>query len=294
MSCAVRSQPVTRWPTMAGPAVTYTSVLDLTNALRAEIHNSTHHDPQHICAIQLTLGPSALVPLERPKRGPYSKGGAQDLPAEFRTEELAPTTAEEQEHGTRSVGTAPFATVEAICGIKHADHRMIVQRAASRGIKDAIEAVDGHRYILNNFWPAGRLKGEDIDHRSSYICLDSMQNKDRSVNGGSKVMKRVMTQGRFEARKPTYDCKGNVSIKVNSQSRTMVVVYKHIPLHLTVAERKGKPLSSVLMPSDMELTEQGFTGALRAELQSWSASSEPPADSIPATREAHAPPSDMR
>ena len=129
----------------------------------------------------------------------------------------------------------PQAPVQAIISIPDPQIRQIVQRAASRGIVAAVEAMDGFKYSFNNAWSA---KDED-GQRFSYICQDSMQNKDRHANGFTRTQKHLKGDGERGVRKPTFDCKGNVSVKCSLNRRCIDVYYRHYAIHPTIAERRA-------------------------------------------------------
>lgn len=244
---------------------------ELKNALQAAIASPANPGSQEGCSVQFTLAASVLVPLEQPKIGSYAPGGAQDLPLEFKTRHKGCNSPGEGERDGTSVKQAPLATVEAICSVEDAEKRSIVQRAASRGIKEVIAATDGYRYSINNCWTAGQQRDELPEQRFSYICLDSIQNKDRSLNGAQRTLKHQRSRQRVKGRKPTYDCKGNICIKINSKAGNIEIVYKHIALHNPLP-RKNRSTSKALPPSSVRPDQQAFAGPLRPKLASFGSS----------------------
>ncbi|KAK3718203.1 hypothetical protein LTR37_005318 [Vermiconidia calcicola] len=223
------------------------SLEELTHALREDMDAGTLSSVPECTTSNLSLNLSALVPLLRPTIGPYSDGGEHDLPPEFKTSWTNPDDADE--YLNLGLNKAhPLATIQSIASCNH-DHqlRQTVQRAASRGIVAAVEALDGFKYSFNNGWSA---KDED-GLRFSYICQDSMQNKDRHANGFPRTQKHLKGNDRAAgvygpnsdraARKPTYDCKGSVSVKCSFNRQSIDVYYRHYAIHPTVEERRTLP-----------------------------------------------------
>ncbi|SMR50202.1 unnamed protein product [Zymoseptoria tritici ST99CH_3D1] len=210
----------------------FDSLVDLSNALRNECADAALSDAPACTTSELSLSGNAIVPLIRPGVGPYSDGGEQDLPAEFKTSYTVPNT--DGSPASNDIAY-PQAPISAIVNVASPKERAIVQRAASRGIIQALEAIDGFRYSFNNAWAAKDEEGS----RFSYICQDSMQNKDRHANGYQRTAKHLKG-GEFSRgpRKPTYDCKGSVSVKFSTARQRVDVYYRHYAIHSTVAERK--------------------------------------------------------
>ncbi|KAM3416528.1 hypothetical protein BST61_g8118 [Cercospora zeina] len=219
-----------RHPQVHGP---YASLDDLTNALRHEFDAARAESGSVSTALELSLSLSldATIPLVRPSIGPYANGGDHDLPDEFKQRLCETEGASDEKH--------PRAPCSAIINVIDATAKKIVQRAASRGIMAAIEALDGFRYSFNNAWNAQNEEGA----RFSFICQDSMQNKDRHANGYTRVLKHLKDPSGHERgpRKPTYDCKGSVSVKFSSSKQSCEVFYRHNAIHDTVAARKAAP-----------------------------------------------------
>jgi len=165
----------------------------------------------------------------------------------------------------------PKATIASILATNIGDERQIVQRAASRALVQAIEATDGFKYSFNNAWSARDEEGL----RFSYICQDSMQNKDRHANGFHKTTKHLKGEGERGPRKPTYDCKGSVSVKFSHARKCVEIYYRHYAIHSTVADRKAarytaKPrkvseLSTGATPYPIQQRQVSLIGALQGE-----------------------------
>ncbi|EME45030.1 hypothetical protein DOTSEDRAFT_52423 [Dothistroma septosporum NZE10] len=207
----------------------YASLIALTNALKAEIAAAKRSSIPECTTCELSLKLTATLPLVRPGIGLYAKGQQNDLPQDFKD---LPTISD----GADATKLHPGATCEAIVNLADAHGRAIVQRAASRGVIQAVEAADGYRYSFNNAWTAKDEEGS----RFSFICQDSMQNKDRHANGFTRTMKhrKGETNDVRGPRKPTYDCKGSVSVKFSSGKQRVDVYYRHYAIHQTVAGRK--------------------------------------------------------
>ena len=207
---------------------------ELTTALQAEIEAAPYHVVPGCTSCELHLEGTAVIQLHRPRIGIYAEGGTHDIPAEFKTRWTDPK--DDLQHVIKGgkQKSQPSATVQEIMSIVDPNAGAIVQRAASRGIEAAIEMTDGYRYSINNAWNAG-----EAAYRFSYICQDSMQNKDRHANGA--VGQQNIAEQKKRTRKPTYDCKGSVTVKFNEETGRVEVCYKHLAIHPTVAERKAMP-----------------------------------------------------
>lgn len=231
------AQPLHQW-----------SVDALTTALQQGLEQA-HADESEIpecSAFAFVLDGTALVKLIRPSTGPYAAGGPQDLPDEFKlvSDSNAGDAGDDYEDGEEKRYSE--VSVETVLGVEDDKMRSIVQRAASRGLITAVEKIDGFRYTFNNAWAAKDEEGQ----RFSYICQDSMQNKDRHANGFLRAAQNAKAmspdnEGNRGARKPTYDCKGAVSVKFSRTRGLAEVFYRHFAIHKTVAERKpGRPRKS--------------------------------------------------
>ncbi|KAK0940989.1 hypothetical protein LTR29_007406 [Friedmanniomyces endolithicus] len=212
----------------------YASLQDLTDALKREVTDCTQSELPELTTCELSISEEAELPLLRPGIGPYSDNGEHDLSPEYKT-----VWTDGTEGFPGVTGVLPKATITSILGAPEGQPRQIVQRAASRAIVQALEATDGFKYSFNNAWAAKDEGGL----RFSYICQDSMQNKDRHANGFTKTQKHLKTPGKGERgpRKPTYDCKGSVSVKFSYARRRVDVYYRHYAIHSAVADRKAVP-----------------------------------------------------
>lgn len=239
------------------------SLDELTNAIRAEIEAGAQSSVPECTTSELSLALSARVPLHRPNIGPYAEGGEHDLPAEFKTSWI--------NGGKDGTKQYPQATVHAIISLEDHHARQTVQRAASRGILAAVEAADGFKYSFNNAWAAK----DDDGMRFSYICQDSTQNKDRHANGFTRTLKHLKGEGERGPRKPTFDCRGSVSVKCSLQRECVDIYYRHYAIHPKVKERKPVRKSSSMLLQDYNppgssqppIQSNEETGGLFAKLQ---------------------------
>lgn len=201
--------------------------------------------PQY-CSCSLTLSLTAVLPLKSPAEGPYADGG----PNYLRFDEEGGNNAggendnvddngDDDENARESRAQTARRSVYDLCNIVDVKERQIWQRAAARGVVVAIQDLDGFKYSFNNNWTSK----DDDGFRYSYTCLDSLENKDRHANGfrRTNAAKRRPGAGTRGVRKPTYDCKGQIAVKFSGVRQSVEVVYKHNPIHKTVAERKPPP-----------------------------------------------------
>ncbi|KXT10796.1 hypothetical protein AC579_2969, partial [Pseudocercospora musae] len=218
-------------PIASGP---FDSLDALSEALRSVLNSAADSAVLQCSCVELRLSLNAVIPLVRPSIGPYAEGGNHDLPQEFKSGFFDTSTSEP---GTEEAPQHPRAPLSAIINIVDPRGSQIVQRAASRGIQQVVEAVDGFRYSFNNAWAAKDGEGS----RFSYICQDSMQNKDRHANGYTRALKHLKDRNGAERgpRKPTYDCKGSISVKFSTTRQSCDVYYRHLAIHETVAARKS-------------------------------------------------------
>lgn len=237
----------------------FDTLQELVEALRKEIQSAKDSELPQLTTCELSLREGATLPLMRPTIGPYSEGGEHDLPAEFKTRWT------DESDAFPGVGAVlPKATITDILGAPEGQPRQIVQRAASRAIVQGLEASDGFKYSFNNAWAAKDEEGA----RFSYICQDSMQNKDRHANGFTKTVKHLKGEGERGPRKPTYDCKGSVSVKFSGVRRIVNVYYRHYAIHKSVAERRpvGRPPKSKTMTMySPDVNGQAYASAAQAE-----------------------------
>lgn len=211
----------------------FDSLDDLKTALRQHIDNATNQAiPQYVsCAMTLAL--TATLPLKSPLEGPYAQGGPNFLPLDVLAG--APNDGDDNAAADRS----PLKSIYELVNITDLKERQIWQRAAAKGIVTAVQNLDGYKYCFNNNWTSK----DDDGYRYSYTCLDSLENKDRHANGfrATNAAKRRPGANTRGVRKPTYDCKGQIAVKFSGVRQSVEVVYKHHPIHKTVAERKPPP-----------------------------------------------------
>ncbi|KAF2768184.1 hypothetical protein EJ03DRAFT_328549 [Teratosphaeria nubilosa] len=244
----------------------FDSLEELTAALKTEIKACTASELPELTTCELRVRDEATVPLMRPAIGPYADGGEHDLTPEFKQ-----TWMDGSENYPGITKILPKAKIADILNTPVGQPRQIVQRAASRAFVQAIEATDGFKYSFNNAWAAKDEEGL----RFSYICQDSMQNKDRHANGFHKTTKHLKGEGERGPRKPTYDCKGSISVKFSQARRCVEVYYRHYAIHSSVAERRAakymtprvkKPPRTVPAPQSAPARPQvGLLQALQSE-----------------------------
>ena len=252
---------------------------ELAYAIRADIEASEQSSVPECTTSEQSLALSAWLPLHRPNVGPYADGGAHDLPREFKTGWIA--SSKVAKNGSK---LHPQASVQAIISAADPHARQTVQRAASRGIVAAIEATDGFKYAFNNAWAS---KDED-GMRFSYICQDSTQNKDRHANGFTRTLKHLKQGYERGPRKPTFDCKGSISVKCSMQRQCLDVYYRHYAIHPKVAERDESARPTVVQThrevrryerpesSKVQVPEVMDTGGLAGKLQKEDSAFRPP------------------
>lgn len=260
----------------------YGSLPELTDALRSEIEACTQSEVPELTTCELSIRDDATLPLLRPAIGPYSNGGEHDLPDEFKT-----VWTDGSEGYPGLADALPKAHVTSILGAGDGQPRQVVQRVASRAIVQCIEAVDGFKYSFNNAWAAK----DDGGLRFSYICQDSMQNKDRHANGFTKTQKHLKGEGERGPRKPTYDCKGSISVKFSAVRNSVDIYYRHYAIHASVAERRPPPrpaprakherVSSGRKAGKVQLRQEEDTGGLLGTLQAERTAYDGPATTQP-------------
>lgn len=215
----------------------FESLADLKTTLKQYIDNACA-DPQspQYCSVCLTLSSAGALPLPD---GPYVRLGPNYLPSEKSTSNTPNGSPGENGERGGETGQGNTKTVSELCNLQDGDERHISQRAAARGVASSIQEIDGFKYSFNNNW-CGK---DDNGFRFSYTCLDSLENKDRHANGfrATNAARRRPGAGSRGSRKPTYDCRGQIAVKFFGAKQIMQVVYKHVPIHKTVAERRPPP-----------------------------------------------------
>lgn len=211
----------------------FDSLDDLKTALRLYMDNATADAAPGYVSCAMTLSSHAILPLKSPLEGPYAQGGPN-----FLTFDVLGSTSGSNDN-VPAPEMYPTRTVQDLVDIVDLKERQIWQRAAAKGVVNAIQDLDGFKYCFNNNWTSK----DDNGYRYSYTCLDSLENKDRHANGfrATNAAKRRPGANTRGVRKPTYDCKGQIAVKFSGVRQSVEVVYKHHPIHKTVAERRPPP-----------------------------------------------------
>lgn len=185
------------------------------NALRQALSDARQDEYTERIAQSMTFSSSALLPID------HNNQLGQSSP---------PHDDQEQNNAFRSVYE--------LCDYEDQKERHKWQRGAARGLIAAVREVDGFKYSVNNIWSSKDDKG----FRFSYTCLDSLENKDRHANSLRKsAVQQLDTPPHTRARKETYDCGGQVSVKFSGARHIVEVIYKHTAVHTTVADRAPVP-----------------------------------------------------
>jgi len=188
---------------------------DFKNALQQTLSNARQGDFTERISQAMTFSSSALLPIDH-------------------NNQLTQPSPPRDDHDK----TNTFKSVYELCDYEDQKERQKWQRGAARGLMAAVREVDGFKYSVNNIWASKDDKG----YRFSYTCLDSLENKDRHANSLRRAaMQRVETPPHMRARKETYDCGGQVSVKFSGSRHIVEVIYKHTAVHTTVAERAPAP-----------------------------------------------------
>lgn len=289
--------------------------------LQADMDAAVVNGENELCKSELSLGPTAFIPLMRPNIGPYADGGNQDLPVEFKanfpsdtatdnqpgqgeaqpqsqdspeqddeasqgpsqtqqdedpSEPAQPASASQSQETPPQPPPAPppddplkrcpNATVSSILSVSDPEIRAIVQRAASRGLVQRIMNLDGFKYMFNNFWTS-RVDNDGL--RFSYICRDSLQNKDRHahVPARASTVPPVHRQ-MFRKTKESWDCKGSISVKFSQAVDAIVVQYRHAAVHPTHAARKRPPRKPAQKSGRGVGRPRGSTGGMKRKRDS--------------------------
>ncbi|KAL1305934.1 hypothetical protein AAFC00_004076 [Neodothiora populina] len=219
----------------------FDSLDDLKTALRQYMDKAaaTHNAAPEYISCAMTLSSHAILPLRSPLEGPYAQGGPNFLPFNALSSGRNSNNNNHDFEDPTNSDLFPTKTIQDLVDIQDLKERQIWQRAAAKGVVNAIQNLDGFKYCFNNNWTSK----DDNGYRYSYTCLDSLENKDRHANGfrATNAAKRRPGANTRGVRKPTYDCKGQVAVKFSGVRRTVEVVYKHHPIHKTVAERRPPP-----------------------------------------------------
>ncbi|KAF2648024.1 hypothetical protein K491DRAFT_699236 [Lophiostoma macrostomum CBS 122681] len=154
--------------------------------------------------------------------------------------------------GVISADVPQSLTVEyALCRDIEGKDRLKTQRAVARSLIDVIQGIDGFQYTERQ---AFNKEGTD-GTRFKYICMDSLQNRDRKANRKKVKEGEEETEAAEKAAKtkpslPTFDCGGAIHIKFSTKRDAVNVVYKHNPIHRDVESRpmNGRNGNSSLLP----------------------------------------------
>ncbi|KAJ4356420.1 glycoside hydrolase 3 [Didymosphaeria variabile] len=140
-------------------------------------------------------------------------------------------------------------TVEhALCHGIEGKERLKLQRAIARCFIESIQIIDGFKYTERQAWNKDGADGV----RFKYVCLDSLQNRDRKSNGKKKNNNpedadsgnnQEMTNG---SRLPMYDCGGAVHVRFSTKREAVNVMYVHNPIHRDVESRPANHDSAKL------------------------------------------------
>ncbi|KAF1357673.1 hypothetical protein EJ07DRAFT_127733 [Lizonia empirigonia] len=152
----------------------------------------------------------------------------------------------------------------ALCRDNDSKDRLKIQRAISKSIVAAIEEAEGFKYSERRAYNP-KTGGDGASF--SYVCQDSLENKDRKAN---KRKKEETPEDNTESTKlnhhliPTYDCGGAIHIKFSIKREAINVVYKHNPIHRDVESRqinsdRGGPAANGVSTSQAAKTLNGAT-----------------------------------
>lgn len=119
---------------------------------------------------------------------------------------------------------------QALCRDITGKDRLKVQRAVTRSFIDEFQSVDGFKYFERQAFNKDGTDGA----RFKYVCIDSLQNRDRKSNTKKDENN---AQERKTNRLPTYDCGGAIHIKFSTKRDAINVIYKHNPIHRDVQSR---------------------------------------------------------
>jgi hypothetical protein len=133
----------------------------------------------------------------------------------------------------------PVATI--LCENVIGQDRLKIQRAIAKSFVELIQKIDGFRYMERQAWNKDHSDGT----RFKYVCLDSLQNRDRLCNSkryqelakkrGTEDMGGVAGRSRL----PTYDCGGAVHVKFSLERDQINVIYRHNSIHRDITTRQS-------------------------------------------------------
>ncbi|PSN73953.1 hypothetical protein BS50DRAFT_478435 [Corynespora cassiicola Philippines] len=137
----------------------------------------------------------------------------------------------------------------ALCRHLEGKGRLKAQRAIARSFIEKIEEVDGFKYAERQAWNKDSSDGL----RFKYVCIDSLQNRDRksnlkknqdAENGDDEEKQR---SGRNAL--PAYDCGGAIHVKFSIKREAVNVIYVHNPIHRDVESRPVNGDSQLPVPT---------------------------------------------
>lgn len=115
-----------------------------------------------------------------------------------------------------------YSVAAALSNFFDAKEKLQYQRVVARTIIAGIGAADGFKYSERR--ASDTAKGDG--YRFSYVCRDSLQNKDRRANRGQVDGEVVGPDG-----KETFDCKGGLRVTFSIKNLSIDVWYHHLPVH---------------------------------------------------------------
>ncbi|KAL5383963.1 hypothetical protein PMIN06_011524 [Paraphaeosphaeria minitans] len=159
-------------------------------------------------------------------------------------------------------------TVEhSLCYGIHGKERLKLQRAIARCFIEAIQAIDGFQYTERQ---ACNKDGSD-GAKFKYVCLDSLQNRDRKSKAKRKNSSEDADSGNaqnisngFEL--STYDCGGAIHVRFSTKRDAVNVMYIHNLIHRDVESRPANQESQFAqaMPSNVT-TPNGMSNGTKAK-----------------------------
>ncbi|KAF2448675.1 hypothetical protein P171DRAFT_217712 [Karstenula rhodostoma CBS 690.94] len=130
-------------------------------------------------------------------------------------------------------------TVEyALCYGIEGKERLKLQRAIARCFIETIQAIDGFKYTERQAWNKDGSDGV----RFKYVCLDSLQNRDRKSNAKKRTGSEDADSGNNQKKTngsqlPTYDCGGAINVRFSTKREAVNVMYVHNLIHRDIESR---------------------------------------------------------
>ncbi|KAK7189677.1 Beta-glucosidase cel3A [Paraphaeosphaeria sporulosa] len=137
-------------------------------------------------------------------------------------------------------------TIEhALCYGIDGKERLKLQRAIARGFIEAIQAIDGFKYTELQAWSKDGSDGA----RFKYVCLDSLQNRNRKSKTKRKNSSKDADGGNAQniskrSELSTYDCGGAIYARFSTKREAVNVRYIHNPIHGDVESRPANQESN--------------------------------------------------